>query len=58
MKFTNTNGDTLLSTSNSKKSLFISFCGIIQEPNSTLRKSEYSYLQYHLWGIIYEGLEE
>lgn len=33
--------------------LFLSSCGIIYESNSTLRKSEYSYLQYHWCPIAF-----
>lgn len=44
-----------LSTSKSRNSLFISWLeGIINESNSIWGKSEYSYLQYHWWPIVFK----
>lgn len=49
------NGSTQrLSTSKRRNSLNFNWdVGIINESNSILRKSEYSYLQYHWWPIAF-----
>lgn len=42
-----------LSTSSRRNSLFINWLvGIINESNSILEKSEYSYVQYHWWPMV------
>lgn len=47
----------LLTSKRRKSDVKISEDGIIKESNSILRKSEYSYLQYHWWPTVFKVIE-